>query len=63
MMLLMFTLGVMNVVWVALLGIVMTIEKLDTSMRFTRAVGIVFMVAGAALIGQAVIVHWPASVS
>jgi predicted metal-binding membrane protein len=63
MMLLMFTLGVMNVVWMALLGIVMTIEKLDTSMRFTRAVGIVFMVAGAALIGQAVIVHWPASVS
>ena len=37
MMLLMFAVGVMNVVWMAALGIVMTIEKLGTTTRFSRA--------------------------
>ena len=60
MMLLMFAMGVMNVIWMALLGVAMTIEKLDTTMRFTRALGVVFLGAGAALTGQALIALWPA---
>ena len=40
MMLLMFAVGAMNVVWMAALGVVMTIEKLTTTPRFSRAVGV-----------------------
>jgi predicted metal-binding membrane protein len=50
MMLLMFAAGVMNVVWMALLGIVMTIEKMSTTPRFSRAVGIAMVAIGAGLI-------------
>ena len=35
MMLLMFAVGVMNVIWMAILGAVMAVEKLGASMRFT----------------------------
>ena len=51
MMLLMFAVGVMNVVWMAALGAAMTIEKIGTTTRFSRALGIVFILAGAACIG------------
>ena len=44
MMLLMFAVGLMNVVWMAAIGIVMTIEKMLTGRRFTHAVGVVLMV-------------------
>jgi len=60
MMLLMFAVGVMNVVWMAALGAVMTIEKINTTTRFSRALGIVFIVVGAVFIVGAVIAHWPA---
>jgi predicted metal-binding membrane protein len=50
MMLLMFAVGVMNVVWMAILGIVMAIEKLGSSARFSRAVGVVFVAIGASII-------------
>ena len=40
MMLVMFAVGVMNVVWMAALGIVMTVEKIGTGKRFTYAVGV-----------------------
>jgi predicted metal-binding membrane protein len=60
MMLLMFAVGVMNVIWMAALGAVMTIEKLNTTTRFSRALGIVFLVAGAALIVTSIAAHWPA---
>ena len=60
MMLLMFAVGVMNVVWMAALGAVMTIEKVNTTTRFSRALGIVFILAGAALILISVAAHWPA---
>jgi predicted metal-binding membrane protein len=60
MMLLMFAVGVMNVVWMAALGAVMTIEKIGTTTRFSRALGIVFILAGAALILTSVMAHWPA---
>ena len=39
MMLLMFAVGAMNVVWMAALGVLMTIEKLTTTARFSEAVG------------------------
>jgi predicted metal-binding membrane protein len=46
MMMLMFTVGVMNVVWMAALGTVMTVEKLNTTTRFSRALGVVFILIG-----------------
>jgi predicted metal-binding membrane protein len=60
MMLSMFAVGVMNVVWMAALGAVMTIEKINTTTRFSRALGIVFILIGAALILTSVTAHWPA---
>jgi predicted metal-binding membrane protein len=55
MMLLMFALGAMNVVWMALLGIVMTIEKMSTTPRFSRAAGVVMVAAGAGLIAASMV--------
>jgi predicted metal-binding membrane protein len=60
MMLLMFAVGVMNVVWMAALGAVMTIEKIGATTRFSRALGIVFIAAGAAMIATSIIAQWPA---
>jgi predicted metal-binding membrane protein len=60
MMLLMFAVGVMNVVWMTALGAAMTIEKIGTTTRFSRALGIVFILVGAALILASVMAHWPA---
>ena len=50
MMLLMFAVGVMNVVWMAALGMVMTIEKMTATTRFSPRVGVVFVAVGAAFI-------------
>jgi predicted metal-binding membrane protein len=60
MMLVMFAVGVMNVVWMAALGVVMTIEKVTTSTRFSRAVGGIFLLIGLAFIVSAVAANWPA---
>jgi len=59
MMLLMFAVGVMNVVWMAVLGMVMTIEKIGATTRFSRALGVLFIMVGAAFIVTAVVAHWP----
>jgi len=59
MMLLMFAVGVMNVVWMAILGIVMAIEKLGVSTRFSRAAGLVFVAIGAFIIVETWITGWP----
>ena len=59
MMLLMFAVGVMNVVWMAALGMVMTIEKVGSTTRFSRALGVVFIAVGAAFIITATAAHWP----
>ena len=40
MMLVMFAVGAMNVVWMAALGVLMTIEKLTTTARFSEALGL-----------------------
>jgi predicted metal-binding membrane protein len=60
MMLLIFTLGVMNVLWMAALGIVMTIEKMLKGRRFTYAIGGIMAAIGISLIVTAVAAHWPA---
>ena len=60
MMLLMFAVGVMNVVWMAGLGAIMAIEKINTSTRFSRALGVLFIAVGAVFIASSVMAHWPA---
>ena len=62
MMLVMFAVGVMNVVWMAALGMVMTIEKIAAGKRFTYAVGVVLMIVGIGFVSTAVAAHWPARV-
>jgi predicted metal-binding membrane protein len=52
--------GVMNVVWMALLGVVMGIEKVMSTTRFSRAVGVVFLLVGAGFIVSSALAHWPA---
>ena len=47
---LMFAVGAMNVVWMAALGVLMTIEKLTTSARFSEAVGLGFVAVGFGMI-------------
>jgi predicted metal-binding membrane protein len=51
MMLLMFVAGAMNAIWMALLGLVMLIEKMTVSPHVGRAVGIAFTAAGLAMLG------------
>lgn len=46
MMLVMFAVGVMNVVWMAALGIVMTMEKMGSGKRFTQSIGVALILAG-----------------
>jgi predicted metal-binding membrane protein len=60
MMLLMLAVGTMNLAWMAGLGVVMTIEKMTTTTRFSRAVGAVCLLIGAGLLGSVVAAHWPA---
>ena len=62
MMLVMFAVGAMNVVWMAALGMVMTIEKIAAGKRFTYAVGVVLMIVGIGFVSTAVAAHWPARV-
>jgi predicted metal-binding membrane protein len=59
MMLVMLAVGVMNVVWMAGLSIVMTIEKIGTGRRFSHAVGVGLILAGAAFVVAALAAHWP----
>lgn len=61
MMVLMFAVGTMNVIWMAALGTIMTIEKLSMTTRFSRIIGVAFLVAGAAFIVTSVAAHWPKS--
>jgi predicted metal-binding membrane protein len=59
MMLVMFALGVMNVIWMAGLGMVMTFEKIGTGKRFTYAVGVALIVAGVVFVLSSFAAHWP----
>ena len=57
-MLVMFAVGVMNVVWMAGLGLIMAAEKLSATPRLSRVMGIVFLAIGAALVASSVAAHW-----
>jgi predicted metal-binding membrane protein len=59
MMLVMFAVGVMNVVWMAALGVAMTVEKIGTGKRLTYAVGVALIAGGIAFIALAFAAHWP----
>ncbi|MGH6684888.1 MAG: DUF2182 domain-containing protein [Pseudolabrys sp.] len=59
MMLLMFAVGVMNILWMAGLGMVMTVEKIGTGKRFSYVIGVLSIVLGAALLLNAFATHWP----
>ena len=61
MMLVMFAVGVMNVIWMAGLGMVMTIEKMLAGRRFTHAIGVVLIGAGICTVLATFAGHWPAS--
>jgi predicted metal-binding membrane protein len=50
-MLLMFALGVMNVMWMAILAVAMTVEKLVNVRRLSHAYGVVLVAAGLILMG------------
>jgi predicted metal-binding membrane protein len=58
-MLAMFAVGVMNVVWMAAVGLVMMAEKIATTLRLTHALGAVFIAIGLVFIGSAVLAQWP----
>lgn len=55
MMLLMLTAGAMNLIWMAALGIVMTIEKMTSTPRFSQAVGATLIAFGAGAIGASLL--------
>ena len=59
MMAVMFAVGTMNVVWMAGLGTLMTLEKVSTTTRLSRITGAVFFAIGGAFIAAAVAAHWP----
>ena len=59
MMAVMFAVGIMNVVWMAALGIVMTLEKMGSGKRLTYALGVLSIAAGLAFIVSSVVAHWP----
>ena len=59
MMLVMFAVGVMNVLWMAALGVLMTFEKIGSGRRFTHVVGVALIVAGIAFVATAFAAHWP----
>jgi predicted metal-binding membrane protein len=59
MMLVMFAVGVMNVIWMAGLGIVMAVEKIGAGKWFTYAVGIALILAGAGFVASGFAAHWP----
>jgi predicted metal-binding membrane protein len=55
MMLVMFAVGTMNVVWMAALGVLTTIEKLATTARFSQAVGASFAAIGSVMVVWSVV--------
>lgn len=63
MMMVMFAVGVMNVIWMVVLGVVMTIEKMLIGRRFTYMVGVLLIVTGFGIVFSAFVSHWPARLS
>ena len=61
MMLVMFAVGVMNVVWMALLGSIMATEKILTTTRLSHVVGGALIAFGLFSIVTSIVAHWPAA--
>jgi predicted metal-binding membrane protein len=59
MMLLMLAVGVMNVLWMAGLGIVMTLEKMGSGERLSRVVGAALLAIGTVVVGASFAAYWP----
>jgi predicted metal-binding membrane protein len=59
MMLVMFAVGVMNVIWMVALGIVMTMEKIIGGKRLTYSVGAALIAIGLGFILAQTAAHWP----
>jgi predicted metal-binding membrane protein len=55
----MFAVGLMNVIWMAVLGIVMTTEKMLSGRSFTYAVGAALIILGSGIALMALVAHWP----
>jgi predicted metal-binding membrane protein len=55
MMLVMFAAGVMSVVWMAALAVVMTIEKMTITTRFTHVVGGAFVAIGLGIVAMTLV--------
>ena len=55
MMLVMFVAGAMNVIWMAALGVLMTVEKMATTARFSHAVGIAFVAIGLGVVAMGLV--------
>jgi predicted metal-binding membrane protein len=55
----MFAVGLMNVMWMAVLGIVMATEKMLSGRSFTYAVGAALIILGAGIVLMAIVAHWP----
>ena len=55
MMLVMFAAGAMNVIWMAALGVLMTVEKMTTTARFSHAVGIAFVAIGLGVVAMGLV--------
>ena len=60
MMLVMFAVGVMNVIWMAALAIVMTLEKIGSGSRLTYGLGAALIAIGAGFVLVSFAAHWPA---
>lgn len=59
MMLVMFVVGMMNVMWMAALGIVMTLEKAGSGKWLTYTIGAALIAGGVAFIASVFTAHWP----
>ncbi len=59
MMVVMFAVGVMNVIWMAALAILMTLEKIGSGNRLTHGLGVTLIAIGVAFIFAGFAAHWP----
>jgi predicted metal-binding membrane protein len=59
MMLVMFAVGVMNVVWMAGLGVAMTVEKIARGKWLTYGLGAALIAIGVAVVVASFAAHWP----
>ena len=64
MMLVMFAVGIMNVIWMVAIGITTAIEKIGigTGKRFSYAIGVALIAIGVGFIVSAFAAHWPGRV-